>query len=416
MTMILPSDAAFSSAGAAQTRADARVAEIGASVRLEVRNLCKIFADDPRPALALLKAGADKAEVLRRLNVNVGVVDASFDIRAGEIFVIMGLSGSGKSTMIRLLNRLIEPSGGDIRLDGRNLTALSKGELVEVLRRDMSMVFQSFALLPNRNALDNAAFGLEIAGVGKAERRAAALQALDKVGLSAYADRFPRELSGGMQQRVGLARALAKNPTIMLMDEAFSALDPLIRADMQDELLRLQREQARTIVFISHDAEEAMRIADRIAVMEDGRIVQIGTPAEIIRSPADDYVRAFFRGVDASRVLRARDLARCDDRMVLLDEEADPTPALRRLAERGVGYGYIRGHDGRFLGVLSRESGTLVSGLEPARSDDSLHGLLRRVASAPCPLPVVDGDGRFLGALSRAALLETLDRGGPRHG
>ncbi|MBP2230864.1 glycine betaine/proline transport system ATP-binding protein [Azospirillum agricola] len=398
MTLILPSETASSSTGPAE-------------VRLEVRRLCKIFADDPRPALSLLEAGAGKAEVLRRLNVNVGVVDASFDIRAGEIFVIMGLSGSGKSTMVRLLNRLIEPSRGEIRLDGRDLTRLPKRELVEVLRRDMSMVFQSFALLPNRTALENAAFGLEVAGVGKAARRAAALRALEQVGLGAYAGRYPRELSGGMQQRVGLARALAKNPTIMLMDEAFSALDPLIRAEMQNELLRLQREQARTIVFISHDAEEAMRIADRIAVMEDGRIVQIGTPAEILREPADEYVRAFFRGVDSSRVLRARDLARCDAATVLLDEADDRRPALRRLSELGAGYGYVRDRAGRFRGVLSRDGADLLDGVEPAAGDAPVHALLRRVATAPCPLPVVDGQGVFLGVVSRAALLETLDRG-----
>ncbi len=398
MTMILPSETASSSTGPAE-------------VRLEVRRLCKIFADDPRPALALLGAGAGKAEVLRRLNVNVGVVDASFDIRAGEIFVIMGLSGSGKSTLVRLLNRLIEPSAGDIRLDGRDLTRLPKRDLVEVLRRDMSMVFQSFALLPNRTALDNAAFGLEVAGVAKPARRDAARRALDKVGLGAYADRYPRELSGGMQQRVGLARALAKNPSIMLMDEAFSALDPLIRAEMQNELLRLQREQARTIVFISHDAEEAMRIADRIAVMEDGRIAQIGTPAEILQNPADEYVRAFFRGVDASRLLRARDLARCDGGTVLLEDAEDRRPALHRLGELGAGYGYVRDRSGRYRGILSRDGAALLEGVEPAAGDAPLHALLRRVATAPCPLPVVDGEGRFLGVVSRAALLETLDRG-----
>ncbi len=416
MTLILPSDAALSAVGADAARSGARVAEARGAIRMEVRNLCKVFADDPRPALALLRAGAGKDEVLRRLNVNVGVVDASFDIRAGEIFVIMGLSGSGKSTMVRLLNRLIEPTAGSIHLDGRDLTALSKNELVEVLRRDLSMVFQSFALLPNRTALDNAAFGLEVAGVGRDARRDAAMRALDKVGLSAYAHRYPRELSGGMQQRVGLARALAKNPSILLMDEAFSALDPLIRTDMQDELLRLQREQARTIVFISHDADEAMRIADRIAVMEEGRIVQIGTPAEIITNPADDYVRAFFRGVDPSRVLRARDLARCDDRVALVEEGEDPIAALRRLAERGVGHGYVRGGDGRFLGVLSRAEGTILNRPEPVAADAPLHGLLRRVATAPCPVPVVDGGGRFLGVLTRAALLETLDRGDDSRG
>jgi glycine betaine/proline transport system ATP-binding protein len=383
MTTILPTPTGSSSMAIGQ-------------VRLAVRGLRKVFADDPRPALEMLRRGATKAEVLQRLNVNVGVAEASFDIRAGEIFVIMGLSGSGKSTIIRLLNRLIEPSEGEIRLDGRDLTALPYGHLVEVLRRDMSMVFQSFALLPNRTALENAAFGLEVAGVKRAERRRAALAALERVGLADYADRYPDELSGGMQQRVGLARALAKNPTIMLMDEAFSALDPLIRSDMQDELLRLQREDARTIVFISHDAEEAMRIADRIAVMEDGCIAQIGTPAEILRAPADDYVRAFFRGVDASRVLRARDLARPPD-------DGNPGEPGR--------FRYRTDAAGHFRGVLAGDGTSALFGLEPVAADTPIHALLGRVAAAPCPLPVVEADGCFLGVISRAVLLAALDRG-----
>ena len=383
MTTILPMPTGSSSTGTGQ-------------VRLAVRGLRKVFADDPRPALEMLRRGATKAEVLQRLNVNVGVAEAGFEIRAGEIFVIMGLSGSGKSTIVRLLNRLIEPSEGEIRLDGRDLTALSYPELVDVLRRDMSMVFQSFALLPNRTALGNAAFGLEVAGVKRGERREMALAALARVGLADYADRYPDELSGGMQQRVGLARALAKNPTIMLMDEAFSALDPLIRGDMQEELLRLQREDARTIVFISHDAEEAMRIADRIAVMQDGRIVQIGSPAEILRAPANDYVRAFFRGVDASRVLRARDLARPPD-----DGTAGEPARFRYRVDAA----------GHFRGVLAGDGASALFGLEPVAADTPIPAFLGRVAAAPCPLPVVEADGRFVGVISRAALLAALDRG-----
>ncbi|CAO3432389.1 quaternary amine ABC transporter ATP-binding protein [Azospirillum endophyticum] len=393
MTTILPTPIGSSTTGTGQ-------------VRLAVRGLRKVFADDPRPALDMLRRGATKAEVLQRLNVNVGVAEASFDIRAGEIFVVMGLSGSGKSTIVRLLNRLIEPSEGEIRLDGRDLTGLSYSKLVEVLRRDMSMVFQSFALLPNRTALENAAFGLEVAGVERGERRKMALAALARVGLADYADRYPDELSGGMQQRVGLARALAKNPTIMLMDEAFSALDPLIRSDMQEELLRLQREDARTIVFISHDAEEAMRIADRIAVMQEGRIVQIGSPAEILRAPANDYVRAFFRGVDVSRVLQARDLARSPD-----DGNAGEPARFR----------YRTDAAGHFRGVLAGDGGSALFGLEPVAADTPIPALLGRVAAAPCPLPVVEADGRFVGVISRAALLAALDRGedagrGVRHG
>jgi len=264
-----------------------------APIRLEVRGLTKVFGDDEKAALEMLATGATKEEVHEKLGVVVGVDNASFEVRAGEIFVIMGLSGSGKSTIIRLLNRLIEPTAGAILLDGRDLAQMSQRELIEVRRRDMSMVFQSFALMPHLTAIENAAFGLAVAGIPAAKRRKIALEALEQVGLAAYADRYPHEMSGGMQQRVGLARALANNPTIMLMDEAFSALDPLIRSEMQDELIRLQKTQRRTIIFISHDLDEAMRIGDRIAIMRDGRIAQVGTPYEILRNPADDYVRAF---------------------------------------------------------------------------------------------------------------------------
>src|SRR5690606_18629945 len=240
----------------------------------------------------------------------VGVKDASFSVEESEIFVVMGLSGSGKSTLVRMLNRLIEPTSGEILIDGRDITKFSKRELIALRRRDIGMVFQSFALMPHQTVLENAAFGLEVSGVAREERNARALEALDAVGLKAYARSYPDELSGGMKQRVGLARALASNPSILLMDEAFSALDPLIRTEMQDELLRLQQEHARTVIFITHDLDEAMRIGSRIAIMQDGEIVQIGTPEEIVQHPANEYVRSFFRGVDVSQVITAGDVAR----------------------------------------------------------------------------------------------------------
>jgi glycine betaine/proline transport system ATP-binding protein len=394
-------------------------------VRLEVRNVYKVFAPNPRPAIEMLKSGGDKKEVLEKLGVNVGVMDASFEVRAGEVFVIMGLSGSGKSTMIRLLNRLIEPSSGEILLDGRDLVRMSKNELIAARRTSMSMVFQSFALLPHLTALDNAAFGLEVAGVPKARRHDAAMRALEQVGLGAYARRYPREMSGGMQQRVGLARALANDPTIMLMDEAFSALDPLIRAEMQDELLRLQREHKRTIVFISHDLDEAMRIGDRIAIMEGGRIVQIGTPYDILRSPADEYVRSFFRSVDVSKVLRAGDVARYEATNTIIRLPGELTPALRQLQENGHDYGYVRDEKGRFQGVVSRETlqrelkssqprflHAFLPGVEPVPSTVPVHSLLKGVAICEWPVPVVNEQGAFLGAISRSLLLQTLDREG----
>ncbi|WP_207461455.1 betaine/proline/choline family ABC transporter ATP-binding protein [Azospirillum sp. SYSU D00513] len=277
-----------------------------AAPRLSVREVRKVFGTLTPRALEMLAQGADRDAVLRETGASVGVDGVSFDVRAGEIFVVMGLSGSGKSTLVRLLNRLIEPTGGAVLLDGTDLGGLSMRELVEVRRSRMSMVFQSFALMPHRTALENAAFGLEVAGMGKAARREKALRALELVGLGDRAGKRPHELSGGMQQRVGLARALANDPDILLMDEAFSALDPLIRAEMQGELLRLQREHQRTVVFVSHDPEEAMRIADRIAIMRDGRLVQLGTPSELLDSPADEYVRSFFSKFAEQRAMRRR--------------------------------------------------------------------------------------------------------------
>ncbi|WP_042694803.1 glycine betaine/L-proline ABC transporter ATP-binding protein, partial [Azospirillum sp. B506] len=297
-------------------------------------------------------------------------------------------------------------------------------DLIQARRRNMGMVFQSFALMPHLTALDNAAFGLEISGVSKAERHKAAQQALEQVGLGTYAHRYPREMSGGMQQRVGLARALANDPTILLMDEAFSALDPLIRTEMQDELLRLQREHQRTIVFISHDLDEAMRIGDRIAIMEGGRIVQVGTPYEILSRPADDYVRSFFRNVDASKVLRAGDVARYEATNTVIRLPGELTPALQQLRENHHNFGYVRTQDGRFEGIVSQATlerelkgpqprfvNAFLPDVQTVNAAAPIHSLLALVADSEWPVPVVDDDHNFLGAISRALMLHTLVRG-----
>ena len=273
--------------------------------KITIDHVFKIFGDAPQQALELVRQGCSKHEILERTGNSIGVFDATFTIEAGEIFVVMGLSGSGKSTLVRLLNLLIEPSAGRILVDGTDISSLTSGQLRALRRKDISMVFQSFALMPHMNVLDNTALGLELAGVGRAERQAQAAQALEQVGLASWGASYPDELSGGMQQRVGLARALASDPSILLMDEAFSALDPIIRTEMQSELLRLQQIRRRTIVFISHDLDEAMRIGDRIAIMKDGQVVQVGTPDDILRNPANDYVRSFIRGVDAAAVFKA---------------------------------------------------------------------------------------------------------------
>jgi glycine betaine/proline transport system ATP-binding protein len=391
--------------------------------KVVVKHLYKVFGDQPDQAMALLERGVDKDEIFDRTGQTVGVCDASFAIRSGEIFVIMGLSGSGKSTLVRLLNRLIEPTAGQVLVDGRDIAAMSDQELLELRRRDMSMVFQSFALMPHLTVAQNAAFGLELAGMAAAERESRAMQALEQVGLGAWAQSYPDELSGGMQQRVGLARALANDPSVMLMDEAFSALDPLIRSEMQDELLKLQENSERTIIFISHDLDEAMRIGDRIAIMEGGRVVQVGTPDEILRNPEDEYVSAFFRGVDVATVFRAGDIARKKQVTVIERHNDGVRRALQRLKDYDRDFGYVIDKGQRFHGVVSVESlkaelSAETPSLAAAYLDDvpvleaetPLSDLIGIVASSPCGVPVVDAERRYAGVVTKAALLETLDR------
>jgi glycine betaine/proline transport system ATP-binding protein len=274
------------------------------SASLEAEHLYKVFGRRPSEAVERLRDGADREE-LRADGTTAAVVDASFTVEPGQIFVVMGLSGSGKSTLLRMLNGLLEPTAGHVRFDGQDLTALGDRELRAVRARKISMVFQHFALFPHRSVLENAAYGLAVQGVPRAEREKRATEALALCGLAGWEKSWPDELSGGMQQRVGLARALATDADLLLMDESFSALDPLIRRDMQDQLLELQKTLKKTIVFITHDLNEAMRLGDRIAVMRDGRIVQIGSAEDILVRPADDYVASFTQDVDRSRVLTA---------------------------------------------------------------------------------------------------------------
>jgi glycine betaine/proline transport system ATP-binding protein len=274
------------------------------SSRLEAEHLYKVFGRRPDESVERLRQGAGREE-LRADGTTAAVIDASFTVEPGQIFVVMGLSGSGKSTLLRMLNGLLEPTAGHVRFDGQNLTALDARGLREVRSRKISMVFQHFALFPHRSVRENAAYGLEVQGVPRAERLKRADEALALCGLAGWEKSWPDELSGGMQQRVGLARALATDADLLLMDESFSALDPLIRRDMQDQLLQLQKTLKKTIVFITHDLNEAMRLGDRIAVMRDGRIVQIGTAEDILVRPADDYVASFIQDVDRSRVLTA---------------------------------------------------------------------------------------------------------------
>ncbi|WP_413727812.1 quaternary amine ABC transporter ATP-binding protein [Sodalis sp. RH19] len=276
---------------------------------IKIDGLYKIFGDGDRHALSRLQQGMDPADIFTQFGCSVALNNISLDIYRGEIFVIVGLSGSGKSTLLRTLNRLITPSAGEVFFSGQPLSGLSATALIQLRRHEMGMVFQSFALLPRRSVLDNAAFGLELAGVGTAQRHKQALAVLAQVGLAQVAGQLPHQLSGGMQQRVGLARALVVNPTLLLMDEAFSALDPTNRREMQELLLRLQAGQRRTVIFVTHDIEEALRIGSRIAIMQQGRVIQIGTAEQIVNAPANAYVRRFFSGVDTSRFVLAEDYA-----------------------------------------------------------------------------------------------------------
>jgi len=281
-----------------------------ASPAIEVRKLWKVFGSGAASqAIALAEGGASRSHILQQTDQTVAVRDVSFSVGRGETFVVMGLSGSGKSTLIRCLSRLIEPSKGEVLLDGKNLLAMGEEELRGVRRGQMSMVFQHFGLFPHRRVIDNIAYGLEVQGIDKSTRLARANEVLEIVGLSGWADHYPQQLSGGMQQRVGLARALAVDPQILLFDEPFSALDPLIRKEMQDELIRLQKTMQRTIIFITHDFAEALRLGDRIAIMKDGSFDQVGTPEEIITQPATDYVREFTNDIPRAKVLSVRSVA-----------------------------------------------------------------------------------------------------------
>lgn len=393
--------------------------------KIVVKNLYKVFGDAPNEAMQLLHEGLNKDAVFERTGHSVGVNNASFTVREGEIFVIMGLSGSGKSTVVRLLNRLIEPTAGQVVYEGKDIATLDRNELLHLRRRDLSMVFQSFALMPHLNVLDNTAFGLDLSGVKLAERQKRAMAALAQVGLERHAYSYPDELSGGMQQRVGLARALANDPPVMLMDEAFSALDPLIRTEMQDELLKLQQKNKRTIIFISHDLDEAMRIGDRIAIMDGGSVVQVGTPEKILNDPADDYVASFFRGVDVATVLNAGDIAQKKQVTVIERPGVGLRTGLEELRQEDRDYAYVIGTDQSFRGIVSEDSlkqamkrqaqvlaDAFIDGVETLPADLPVSSLIGIVASAPCGLPVVDKHGRYLGVITKTALLETLDREG----
>ena len=395
------------------------------SNKIVVKNLYKIFGDDNAQGMDLLRSGLDKEEILKQTSMVVGVSDVNFSIKQGEIFVVMGLSGSGKSTLVRLLNRLIEPTQGQILFDEIDITLMSDKELTAFRRKEVNMVFQSFALMPHMNVIENAAFGLELAGMTLEERQLCAARALEQVGLATFSKKYPDELSGGMKQRVGLARALATDPDVMLMDEAFSALDPLIRKEMQDELLKLQDRKRRTIVFITHDVDEAMKLGDRVAVMANGNIIQIGTPQEILSSPANEYVSSFFRGVATIDVLCAKDIVQSSDNAIISIDDSNLETSQNVIRNSKREFAYVVDGDKKLIGVVSNQSiqaaimedsaisinSALIENTEALNENAKLRGFIGAIAASTYDLPVVTDSNIFLGVITKDRLLKTIDDG-----
>ncbi|MGJ0915868.1 quaternary amine ABC transporter ATP-binding protein [Enterococcus avium] len=385
--------------------------------KVKVEHLTKIFGKKQQQALAMIQENRDKNEIVAQTGATVGVYDASFEVEEGEIFVIMGLSGSGKSTMIRLLNRLIDPTSGEIYIDGKNIAQMDKEALREVRRHKINMVFQNFGLFPHRTILENTEYGLEVRGVPKVERQALAEQALENSGLLTFKDQYPNQLSGGMQQRVGLARALANDPEILLMDEAFSALDPLIRREMQDELLDLQSNVQKTIIFITHDLNEALRIGDRIALMKDGQIMQIGTGEEILTHPANQYVRDFVEDVDRSKVLTAQNIM--VPALTTNIEVDGPNVALNRMRKEEVSMLLAVDRKRKLKGSLTAEKAreahknnltlkdVIDKNVRRIPKDMLVTDIFNLIFDSPAPLAVVEGD-RLVGVVIRGSVLEAL--------
>ena len=391
--------------------------------QIQVNGVWKVFGDRPERALQPEYQSKSRAEIQEELGLVIALRDVSFSVDTGQVFVIMGLSGSGKSTLARCLIRLIEPTRGEIRFDGEDILAYSADELMQFRRSNAAMVFQHYALLPHRRVLDNVAFGLEVKGLDKGDRYREALKAIETVGLKGWEDYYPREMSGGMQQRVGLARALTVNPDVLLMDEPFSGLDPLIRREMQDELISLQSELRKTIVFITHDLNEALKLGDRIAIMRDGEIVQEGSPEEIVTLPTDQYVTEFVRDVSRAKVIQAKAIMREPDAVVY--ERQGPRAALHTMDSNHLDAVFLIARDFTLRGILTAEQvkaiaaqgrGTLeevqVTPALTTSPETYLEEIIPIAAKSEHPVAVVDDNGSLLGEIRRSALLTGISDGG----
>ncbi|MFS8512682.1 MAG: glycine betaine/L-proline ABC transporter ATP-binding protein [Planifilum fulgidum] len=383
-----------------------------------VENVTKVFGPRPESVLKLLEEGASKDEILKKTGHTVGVRDVSFEVKRGEIFVIMGLSGSGKSTLIRCLNLLNRPTRGRITVDGENIVEYGKKQLREFRQNKMAMVFQHFGIFTHRTVLGNVEYGLEVKGVPKEERKRKAQEVLAAVGLEGWEDKMPGELSGGMQQRVGLARALANDPDILLMDEPFSALDPLIRREMQLELLEIQSKLKKTIVFITHDVNEAFKLGDRVAVMKDGEMIQIGTPEEILNQPANDYIEEFVKDIDRSRVVQAKHVMVRTAATVSMKDGI--RVAVKEMKSNGISSVFVVDGDRRLQGIVTiddaiqarRENKDLSEILRrdyhTADPEETIQDLIPKATESRFPIAVVDESGKLLGIILRVSVLAGL--------
>lgn len=391
-------------------------------IKVSIRNLYKIFGKRPVKILEELKKGKNRKKIMEEGNHVIALEDVSLDIRASEVFVVMGLSGSGKSTLARCINRLIEPTSGSIFIDDKDITKMNSKDLRETRRKKISMVFQNFGLFPHMNVLDNVAYGLKIQEMDKGIRYDKAVDSIKQVGLEGWEMKYPDQLSGGMQQRVGLARALANDPDILIMDEAFSALDPLIRADMQEELIELQRVMKKTIIFITHDLDEAIKIGDRIALMKDGKLIQVGTSQEILLNPKDDYVRRFVENVDKNKVFTASQAMQ--DPIALAKMTQKPKDILNLIDDKEIDSIFVVDQYNNLKGLLRREdiqraidekSSNVKKYLDfnftKVRKNRSLESLLLPLADSNEPIAIVSSENKILGVVVRSYIFEAMTGG-----
>lgn len=385
---------------------------------IKLDKVSKIFGPKPDSVVPLVKEGKTKEEILEETGHTVGVYEASLDIKKGEIFVVMGLSGSGKSTLIRCFNRLHEPTSGKIYLEGSNIVDYDKRKLQEIRQEKIAMVFQHFGLFDHRTVLSNVEYGLEIRKISKKERREIAMRNIEIVGLKGYENQYPSQLSGGMQQRVGLARALTNDPDILLMDEPFSALDPLIRREMQSELISLQDKLQKTIIFITHDVNEAFKLGDRIAVMKDGRVVQVGTPEEIIDEPANEYIEEFIQDIDRSKVLQAEHVM--TETKIVAKTTDSLKGAVRKMRENSLSSLFVTDEADRVVGMITIDDAVagvkreraitdiLRKNVQIVQKDDYVNDLIVKSLETKYPLVVVDEQNKFAGIILRVHLLSGL--------